>query len=319
MMTPAKYIEKKRIRKTGNFLGLSEILGMAVAYIVIFAIELIAMLCNVSYNTILSFPFEMFVQMLYSFFCCVVPFLLCAKLLHFRVGDLVPLKRTKPALTALLVILAMGFSILGSYVSSLLDGFLSIFGEQAKMPELTQPTDPMGLILSLLVIAVAPALMEEFAFRGIILGSLRRFGDGFAIFISALMFGMFHGNLVQIPSAFIMGLALGFITVVSGSMWPAVLAHFLNNALATVLPLMYEGLPDQFAATFDMVLALLIMACGLAALILLLVLRPERVRWPKPTTHSGFFAKLGWFLSAPMVLIALLTNILLIVFVQLVY
>lgn len=319
MMTPAKYIEKNRLRKTGNFIGLGEILGMVVAYILIFAIELVAMLCGATMDDMMSFPFEMFVQMLYTFISSVLAFAFVGKLMQFRIGDLVPLKPTRPGITAVLVIIALGFSILGSYVSGILGGLLSLFDVTAKMPEFSQPTDPLGVVISLIVIAVVPALMEEFAFRGVILGSLRRFGDGFAIVISALLFGMFHGNFVQIPSAFIMGLALGYITVSSGSMWPAIIAHFINNALATLLPLWYEHIPEEMAGLIDTMISLLMMGAGLLAMVLLIIKRPQYLKLPKAQTEASLGAKLGWFFSAPMVIVMLATNILLIAATQLLY
>ena len=53
------------------------------------------------------------------------------------------------------------------------------------------------LVLNLLVLAVLPALLEEMIFRVCILGALRKYGDTFAIVVSALLFGFIHGGLSQ--------------------------------------------------------------------------------------------------------------------------
>ena len=72
-------------------------------------------------------------------------------------------------------------------------------------------------------------------FRGYKLGAFREHGDGLAVVLSAVLFGLFHGNVLQVPFAFILGLALGFLVVLTDSIWPAVLLHFVNNLLSVVL------------------------------------------------------------------------------------
>ena len=72
-------------------------------------------------------------------------------------------------------------------------------------------------------------------FRGVILTVLRRYGDAFGIFVSALLFGFLHGNFIQTPFAFIVGLVLGYVTVYTGSMLPAMIIHFLNNTVSILM------------------------------------------------------------------------------------
>jgi len=105
-------------------------------------------------------------------------------------------------------------------------------------------TTVLSLVLNLVSTAVLPALVEEMVFRGYILGALRPQGDGLAIVFSAVFFGLLHGNLLQIPFAFILGLIFGYLTVQTGSIWPAVLLHFLNNAFSVVLQYAARFLPD---------------------------------------------------------------------------
>jgi sodium transport system permease protein len=82
-------------------------------------------------------------------------------------------------------------------------------------------------------VALAPAICEEFLFRGLVLGALRtRAGPVTSVAVSALLFALFHLNIYQLPTAFFMGLVLGTLTVSCGSVWPAVLLHFLHNGLA---------------------------------------------------------------------------------------
>jgi sodium transport system permease protein len=84
----------------------------------------------------------------------------------------------------------------------------------------------------LLVVAVAPAVCEELAFRGVILSGFRRLGHkGHAIIYTALFFGISHAILQQSVVAVFMGIALGYIAVQTGSILPCMTFHLVNNSL----------------------------------------------------------------------------------------
>ncbi len=85
-----------------------------------------------------------------------------------------------------------------------------------------------------LALSVGPALSEELAFRGLILQGLRsRLGAVSAVVVTALFFGVIHLDIVQGVLAFVIGLYLGYLTVRSGSIYPALVAHAWNNLWAT--------------------------------------------------------------------------------------
>lgn len=80
------------------------------------------------------------------------------------------------------------------------------------------------------LVLVAP-LTEELLFRGLILrGLLRRGSVTAAIVLSALLFGLVHLNPWQSTTTTMMGLLLGWWTVRTGSLLPALAAHALNNS-----------------------------------------------------------------------------------------
>ena len=64
-----------------------------------------------------------------------------------------------------------------------------------------------------LYVGIGAPIAEEILFRGLVLRSIEPYGKKFAIFASALMFGLYHGNLIQIPFALAVGLVLGYVTV----------------------------------------------------------------------------------------------------------
>jgi len=93
-----------------------------------------------------------------------------------------------------------------------------------------------------LVAVVAAPLFEEFIFRGIILdGYLKNYKPMPAIVVSALLFGIIHGNLVQGIGAFVLGLVFGWLYWGTRSIVPAIFLHFVNNGIAFISTLFIES------------------------------------------------------------------------------
>lgn len=81
---------------------------------------------------------------------------------------------------------------------------------------------------------VLAPLFEEYWFRGIIQTSLMPYGNGFAILVSALCFGMAHGNIHQFCYTVIVGICLGYVRYASGSLMPTTIMHALFNSIAAI-------------------------------------------------------------------------------------
>lgn len=93
-----------------------------------------------------------------------------------------------------------------------------------------------GAILAGLLLGLLPGLVEEMFFRGYIQTRLvARWGAKWGIFWTALMFGISHMDLMQGAFAVIVGCLLGFITVRTGSIIPAMICHAGNNTLSMLL------------------------------------------------------------------------------------
>lgn len=108
-----------------------------------------------------------------------------------------------------------------------------------KMLTLTSFGD---LLLQLLVVALVPAVCEEFFFRGAVQQIFRRwFGNmHVAVIVTAILFSLAHGDLYGLVPRFVLGLILGYLFFLSGSMLVNVCAHFCNNALIVVLYYLYH-------------------------------------------------------------------------------
>jgi membrane protease YdiL (CAAX protease family) len=90
-----------------------------------------------------------------------------------------------------------------------------------------------ALLATFLAVAVVGPLAEEAFFRGFVFtGLARRWGPWLGAVASALPFAVLHGEVSLMVPAFASGLLFAWVFRRSGSLWPAVLAHAAQNALA---------------------------------------------------------------------------------------
>ena len=106
------------------------------------------------------------------------------------------------------------------------------------------------------VIGLTPGFCEEILFRGYAQTRLiGRFGPGIGLLVASLLFAAFHIDPVHAISVFPLGLYLGFLALRSGSIWPSIAGHTLNNALAVGLILTSPADPKDPPTAGAMILA----------------------------------------------------------------
>jgi len=114
-----------------------------------------------------------------------------------------------------------------------------------------------GIITLFLCVAIAPAIAEEWLFRGYIQSRLlKRWHPLWAILLSSLLFASFHADPVHIIAIVPLGIWLGMMTYASGSIIPAMLAHAYNNALSIfgVVYLQADTLDSSLFSTLNLVI-----------------------------------------------------------------
>ena len=97
-----------------------------------------------------------------------------------------------------------------------------------------------GLIISMLSVAVIPALLEEAFSRGILLSGYQFLGQWKAAFSSALLFGLLHMSPQQFPYAFVVGFLFCFLVERTDSLFAGILPHMIING-TTVVSIFTEG------------------------------------------------------------------------------
>ena len=98
-----------------------------------------------------------------------------------------------------------------------------------------------SLLANLLVVALVPAVCEEFLFRGCLQQILVRWlrCPHIAIVLTAIIFSLAHGDVFAFLPRFFLGLVLGYLFHCSGSIVVDICAHFFNNALVVVCYYVY--------------------------------------------------------------------------------
>jgi membrane protease YdiL (CAAX protease family) len=99
----------------------------------------------------------------------------------------------------------------------------------------------IGLGVTIVAICVVGPFAEELYFRGLIYGAIRPRGAVWATIGAALIFSAAHLTPRAIPVLFVLGAVLALLYEKTGSIWPAVAFHMLNNSLAMVSALGTDG------------------------------------------------------------------------------
>lgn len=147
-------------------------------------------------------------------------------------------------------------------------GYLDAF---QRLHDLLKPTGSLDALVSLLAIAIAPAICEEIVFRGAALPAFARLGAPAAAVLSSLLFGVIHLDnaggslsLYRVPFAFVVGLGLAAIRLRTGALGPAIVAHATLNSI-TFFAAPFASPPDGALPDPRPLLGLGLFLGGLAA------------------------------------------------------
>ena len=129
-----------------------------------------------------------------------------------------------------------------------LPDFFKVLIEQGKKQEamekaLLQGGSILIFIVNVLVLAIIPAIGEEFFFRGLVLGDLlqSKINPVFSIAVTGLLFSIAHQQPDNFLAIWVLGCFLGFLYYISGSIWLSIAAHFVNNILVVVLQYLFSS------------------------------------------------------------------------------
>lgn len=271
---PAAYEEKKRLRSTANAVCLTALIGVLLMTIVL------PLACSfylsaqgfrfqqTDFNGISPVMYYLTIAVNYLFGLA-LPVLLFFAVRHTPMSEGLPFRRVGALNLLLFTAFGCMICMLANYPANWVSVVEQSFGFSGTLPSMPLTDSPAVLALYALNVIVIPPLVEEIMFRGVVLQSMRRFGDGFAVFFSALLFGLYHGNFIQMVFAFVCGLALGYVVVRTNSLLPGLLIHFINNAVSLAVELTNRFYGADLANQLDSIVSIVLVAAGLLALLVL--------------------------------------------------
>ncbi len=257
----AKYQLKKGIRRLLPALLIFFVAEYAALYGITFLIDaILAKQIELSMNGILQFPQGTYYGMRYGLYNLLTGYLpviigelaailYLAGITHFPFKKLfsraqIPLgKHPEKADTAprragwilFAAVAGIGFSMIGQLLAMIELNFLYTINFPFYTPSFsTDGYNVLDTVLINLYVCILGPVLEEIIFRGFLLKGFQRFGVSFAAVFTAILFTIYHMNLVQLFVPLIMGLFLAQLTIRTGSLVPAICCHILNNSFATL-------------------------------------------------------------------------------------
>ncbi len=133
------------------------------------------------------------------------------------------------------------------------------------MPQVQNPfaagvSDPIAPFLALVIV---PAIFEELFIHGAAMSAFRGRGEFAAVMYTSLLFSMLHGSVTNLFGTFFAAVIYGYMTVVCGSVYPAMLAHLLNNLLSGTITMYGQNFFNiGYNSYFLFAAAILFLVCG---------------------------------------------------------
>jgi membrane protease YdiL (CAAX protease family) len=244
--------DKKRIKFLSNVFTLpllfQQVYG-AVAFIIAAVIvmlirtALLGQVSGFSLNTFLAFISQsnnsdvlnnIFYDLCYLSYMF-IPFVIIATFLKQNPLNIIPMKIHHADLIFPAIVFGLFLSVVGGFYSGYFQSVLQLVGLQVQLEQFSSfPNNTPALILYFIQLSILAPICEEFVFRGLILQSLRKYGNFFAVLVSSVMFGILHGNFSQTPFAFVVGLALALTVIETGSIWISIIIHCLINSTSLI-------------------------------------------------------------------------------------
>ncbi len=291
--------EKRRLRDTAGYIGAMMISLEAAMFLLGILLQFVA--------EFFSMDLQTFLLVYAAIYSCgmVLPAVVVSRVMGRRFSPIFSARPMEPADAFLGILSAVGICMAANVAVNILMLFFASVGiPEPQMPDYLQP-NLSSLLLNLFVFSVLPALLEELVFRGYVLRALRPHGDWFAVFVSALLFGLMHGNIAQIPFALIVGMALGWLYIMTDNIWIPIAVHLINNGFSFLLQYYALDLDDIAQSELNAFAIFALIVIGALCLAALIARQSALFRRLPRRSHLSMSGRVGALLSAPMFVVCL--------------
>ena len=127
------------------------------------------------------------------------------------------------------------FMYVGNYISTIVISIMETILDQATSNPIESLTAESNIIVDIIFIVILAPILEEIFFRKIICDKLLPLGEGYAIVLSATIFGLGHGNFYQFAYTFFIGIIFALIYVKTGKLRYSIIYHMIFNLVGGVI------------------------------------------------------------------------------------
>lgn len=254
--------EKRKIRHYFNIAGAGILIHLVAAYGIMTAIitvlQFIVMKkdgvkfseASVQYlmgleNFFNESSINMGLNMLVLMTCSILVFLIGSKVSKIPVGSYFQTRDLTFKTIASYCIISFFIRYVGGFAGT---AFEMIFNgvDMTVGTEMMNYQNPKTIAVTIVYTCIAAPVTEELLYRGFVLKNLSRVGQRFGIIMSALLFGLMHGNVSQFIFAFFMGVFFAHIDVKHNSLIPSMIVHAFANTVSIAVS--YSGVLDTMIA-----------------------------------------------------------------------
>ena len=148
------------------------------------------------------------------------------------------------------------------FVTMMLAQYINVSGQLVSSIGITFNSEYLNDIFYVISFIVITPILEEYAFRGVLLKCLSKYGKYFAVIASSLIYALAHGSFVEMIPSFFMGLILSKKVLYYKSIKPTVIMHILFNASLFLMLIASEhySLYVVIALTVMLILAFILLA-----------------------------------------------------------
>lgn len=206
-------------------------------------------------------------------------------------------RKPHKSIVALSLPIIISVGILGEVLALIFAQTTSHFGLIFSRVNPINISDNKINIFYAMIFAIILIIAEELTFRGIILYSLRRFGEGFAIITSSMIFSLFQDGIIEIIASFIFGLVLSYFTIRSSSIYTTVIARIIFVFILYGVSMCFKYLPYDNALIITLALCILILFISGLAFIMFAKRDKNAFVLRKPVTNIALRKKMIAFHS----------------------
>ncbi len=221
------------------------------------------------------------------------------------------------------IIIGTGFGYLSSYFSGFITWLIeTIFNITLTTQEINMGNTPIGVITTIGAVMLGAPIFEELLFRSSVYRNNELMGQGFAVVLTGITFGLWHTNWEQTIFASILGIFLCFLYAKTRSVIPSMILHFCINTISSIVTFCYNEIDIEMLEKADMdyimehfipvaiveLMSLLIIGIMIAAIVLFIIELAKKsnrdmLKLKKSVFPYSLGKRLAVYFSAPLTIV----------------